>query len=105
MNKIIVKELAFFFLVKLGYKILLRDYECAVGAIDLISKRDGVLVFTEVLTNKEKPSGTMEAATRYYLKRYGITSGVNTCFETVRVTIKKDTEPVFKIARGMAVVL
>lgn len=43
-------------------KILLINYECPLGKVDKITKKDGKLLFY----------GTTEKVVEYYLKRYGI---------------------------------
>jgi len=87
-------ELVYFYLIRLGHKILLREYECARGQVDFISKQGGALVFTEVLVGKEKGAGRLEAIAKYYLSRYGINE-VPTRFEIVRVVFKDGAEPTF----------
>ncbi len=81
---LIGEELAFHFLSARGYKVLLKNYACELGEIDLIAKEKGVLVFIEVKTRSSDAMGMpAEAVTplkrrqivktaHYYLKRYGI---------------------------------
>ena len=81
---ILGEELAFHYLSKIGYKILLKNYECNLGEIDLIAKQNGMLVFIEVKTRRSDAMGLpQESVTfqkrrqivktaQYYLKRYGI---------------------------------
>lgn len=71
-------------LAEAGYKVLLRNYECALGEIDIIAKHQGMLVFIEVKARRSLEAGwPQESVTRqkrrqivkaalYYLKRYGI---------------------------------
>ena len=52
-----------------GYKVLLKQYECSLGEIDLIAKKNGKLFFIMV----DQPiTKTVEKVGNYYLKRYGI---------------------------------
>ena len=78
------EELAFHFLWRRGYKILLRNYVSPLGEIDLIAKEKGALVFVEVKTRRSDAMGVpAESVTHqkrhqivktahYYIKRYGI---------------------------------
>lgn len=78
------EELAFHYLASRGYKLLLRNYECPLGEIDLIAKEKGALVFVEVKTRRDDAMGVPEEGVtshkrrqivktaQYYMKRYGI---------------------------------
>ena len=78
------EELAYHFLKNRGYKVLLKNYECALGEIDLIAKEKGALVFIEVKTRSSLDMGLpQEGVTahkrrqivktaQFYIKRYGI---------------------------------
>lgn len=73
-------ELAYMYLHKSGYKILLRNYESVVGEMDMIAKQNGDLVFVGV--NRE-PLDTVAA---YYIKRYGLNvRNINVRFVRVNV--------------------
>lgn len=105
---ILGEELAFHELRRRGYKVLLRNYECALGEIDLIAKEKGALVFIEVKTRSSDAMGSpAEAVTvqkrrqivrvaKYYLKRYGI-SDASCRFDVVSVRIGPNEEPVIEI--------
>ena len=66
-----------------GYKIILRNFRCEVGEIDIIAREGKTLVFVEVKTrayddptpedqvNSEKQHQITKAA-KYYLSRYGV---------------------------------
>ncbi len=71
------------FLRNLGYKIIVRNFRCQVGEIDIIARDGKTLVFVEVKTrayddptpeeqvNHEKQNQITKAA-KFYLSRYGI---------------------------------
>ena len=100
---ILGEELAFQYLKKQGYKVLLRNYESPLGEIDLIAKEKGALVFIEVKTRSSDamglPSESVTAikrrqilkSARYYIMRYGI-HDVPCRFDVVSVLLPKDGE-------------
>ena len=102
------EELAFHYLKKKGYKVLLRNYESPLGEIDLIAKEKGVLVFIEIKTRSSDAMGSpAESVThlkrhqivktaQYYVKRYGI-HHVPCRFDVVSVWMPNDAEPVIEI--------
>lgn len=67
----------------LGYKIIMRNFNCAIGEIDIIARDGKTLVFVEVKTrayddptpeeqvNPEKQHQITKAA-QFYLTRYGV---------------------------------
>lgn len=54
----------------LGYKVLLKNYNCPLGEVDYVAKKKGYLCFIGI--NKKLTS--LEAVAKYYIKRYGIDS-------------------------------
>ncbi len=98
------EELAFHHLAHQGYKILLRNYECPLGEIDLIAKEKGALVFIEVKTRSSLSMGQpLESVTfrkraqivkcaKYYMKRYGI-KNLPCRFDAVSILILPGQEP------------
>ena len=102
------EELAYHFLSRKGYKILLKNYECALGEIDLIAKEKGALVFVEVKTRRSEAFGSpLDSIThqkrhqivktaRYYLKRYGI-KDVACRFDAVSILILPDQAPIIEV--------
>ncbi len=71
------------FLRNLGYKIIVRNYRCGVGEIDIVARDGKVLVFVEVKTRAyDEPApedqvnpGKQQQLTRVaktYLARYGV---------------------------------
>ena len=101
---VIGEELAFHYLATRGYKILVRNYECALGEIDLVAKEKGALVFIEVKTRASDSMGSpaesvtfhkrrqIAKSAQYYLKRYGI-HNVPCRFDVVSVLIEPGGEP------------
>lgn len=52
-------------LTDLGYRILEANYRCSLGEIDLVARDGDVLVFVEIKTRRDEPSGQVkEAVTR-----------------------------------------
>lgn len=49
-------------LERLGYEIVARNYRCAAGELDLITRKDGTWVFVEVRTRRGRSRGTPEAS-------------------------------------------
>ncbi len=107
---IIGEELAYHYLCAAGYKILLKNYECPLGEIDIIAKEKGALVFIEVKTRSSHEFGfPAESVTfnkrrqivktaQYYLKRYGI-HDVPCRFDVVSVLIPKDQESTIEVIK------
>ena len=70
------------YLRNLGYKIIIRNFRCDLGEIDIIAREGKALVFVEVKTRtdddptpEEQVNPTkrhqLTKAARYYLMRYG----------------------------------
>src|SRR3954452_23162470 len=71
------------FLRNLGYKIIVRNFRCEMGEIDIVARDGKTLVFVEVKTrayddptpeeqvNHVKQSQITKAA-KFYLSRYGV---------------------------------
>jgi len=102
------EELAYHELRRRDYKVLLRNYECPLGEIDLIAKHQGFLVFIEVKTRSSDAMGApAEGVTpekrrqivrvaQFYLKRYGIQE--TPCrFDVAAVRIPPNEEPTVEI--------
>ena len=108
---VIGEELAFHFLNARGYKILLKNYECVLGEIDLIAKEKGVLVFVEVKTRSSLEMGTpaegitfhkrhqIVKTAQYYLKRYGI-KNVPCRFDVVSILMERNKKPQIEIIQN-----
>lgn len=64
------ETLAAEFLRKRGYRILLKNFRCRAGEIDLIAKQGGTLCFIEVKTRQGHSQGEgMEAVTWHKQRR------------------------------------
>jgi putative endonuclease len=98
------EELACHHLISKGYKVLLKNYECILGEIDLVAKEKGALVFVEVKTRSSAVMGhPAEAVTfqkrqqivkaaKFYMKRYGI-NNVPCRFDVVSIFLNQGREP------------
>ena len=105
---ILGEELAFQYLKRRGYKVLLRNYGSPLGEIDLIAKEKGALVFIEVKTRSSEamglPSESVTAmkrrqilkSARYYIARYGI-HDVPCRFDVVSVLLPKEGEAAVEV--------
>lgn len=108
---IVGEELASHYLSANGYKVLLKNYECALGEIDLIAKEGGCLVFIEVKTRRSLAMGLpAESVTfqkrhqiikvaEYYVKRYGI-KDVPCRFDVVSVILPADNKPEIEVIKS-----
>jgi len=63
------EDIAADFLSKKGYAILLRNYRCRYGEIDIIARKDEVLVFIEVKTRTDETFGSPAAAVTFRKQR------------------------------------
>ena len=58
------------YLCKKGYKIVAQNYRCRLGEIDIIARKENVLIFCEVKTRQDKKFGEpFEAVTVYKQSR------------------------------------
>jgi putative endonuclease len=65
------EDLAAAFLLKLGYKILTRNFNSRLGEIDIIAVDKTTLVYVEVKTRTSESYGTAEeAVTSYKMQRF-----------------------------------
>ena len=102
------EALALHYLESAGYKMLLRNYVCPLGEIDIIAKHKGALVFIEVKTRRNDAMGLPEESVtfhkrgqivktaHYYMKRYGI-KDVPCRFDVVSIILPENGEPFFKL--------
>ncbi len=77
------EQVAAQYLIDHGYAVHARNWRCAVGEIDLVTEKDGVLIFVEVRTRRGDRLGTPEesitpakrarliAAAQTYLDEHG----------------------------------
>ncbi len=95
------EELAAQYLRARGYKILVRNYRCSLGEIDLVARHRDTLVFVEVKTRRSEAAGDpaesvtprkraqIERCALYYLKRYGMPD-VPCRFDVVSVRFRSE---------------
>ena len=107
---ILGEELAAHYLRSLGYKILLKNYVCPLGEIDLVARDGKGLVFIEVKTRR--PSASVSGpealthhkrqqickAAQYYLNRYGI-SDIPCRLDVLSIVLEEGTEPSFELIK------
>lgn len=62
-------------LTQKGYKVIDRNFRCRIGEVDVIAIKDGVLVFVEVKTRKNRKFGLPEESVTpqkiYKIRRTG----------------------------------
>lgn len=63
------KKAAKCFLESKGYQILEEEWACHWGKIDLIAKKDGILVFIKVKVCSSEKLGSVHEAVNYFLKK------------------------------------
>lgn len=91
------------FLRNLGYKIILRNFRCDLGEIDIVARDADTLVFVEVKTRtyddpnpedqvNEAKQHQLTKAGKFYLSRYG-TPRPSARFDVVAVVWPKNAEP------------
>jgi putative endonuclease len=56
------EDLALKKIKKLGYKLIIRNYRCPLGEIDIIAKDGDCLVFLEIKTRKGRSTGYAKEA-------------------------------------------
>jgi len=59
------EEIAIRFLTKKGYRILLRNYVCKMGEMDIIAREKETLVFVEVKTRTSTAFGPPQLAVNF----------------------------------------
>jgi len=87
-----------------GYKLIMANYICRLGEIDLIARDNDTLVFIEVRTRKSDKFGLpqetvnlkkqkkIRQVAQYYLK-YNNLSGVKCRFDVVGIVWKEGQKP------------
>ena len=102
------EELARRYLSACGYKILLRNFRCVLGEIDVIARHRDTLVFVEVKTRASEemgsPAESVTARKRarlarlasFYMHRYGI-QDVPCRFDVVSVLMRPGFEPCLEL--------
>lgn len=89
-----------------GYKILLRNFRCPLGEIDIVARDGRTLVFVEVKTRTEDDplpedqvnpfkQHQLTKAGKYYLGRYGVPQPPSR-FDVIAVVWPDGREPVIR---------
>jgi len=100
------EELAAGHLESLGYEIIARRYRVRVGEIDLVARRQGLLVFIEVKTRRQTRFGApaesvhrqkqmrITRAAEWFLQRMktGSSEGPACRFDVIAVTFDADSK-------------
>ena len=63
------EDLATRYLEEAGYDVLQRNYRCALGEIDIIARRGGLLVFIEVKARRNITDAAASPAPQVHLCR------------------------------------
>ncbi|AYE33087.1 YraN family protein [Clostridium septicum] len=63
------EDLAYNYLIHKGYYILKRNFRNRFGEIDLICKKDGIIIFVEVKSRYSSSYGTPLEAITYYKQK------------------------------------
>ncbi len=102
------EDLAHRFLKKKGYKLLLKNYKCPAGELDVIAKHEKYLVFIEIKTRSSLRMGSPAEAlhfhkkrqvvkvAKHYLKRFGI-KNVPCRFDVVLVLMASQKTPLIQL--------
>lgn len=105
------EELAVRFLQAQGYQLLVRNYTCGLGEIDLVARDGGYLVFVEVKTRRSDLKGLpAEAVTprkrrqviktaKAYLQARVAVGEADCRFDVVSVLLRHGEEPVVEVIR------
>lgn len=105
------EELAVRFLQAQGYQLLVRNYTCGLGEIDLVARDGGYLVFVEVKTRRSDLQGLpVEAVTprkrrqvikvaKAYLQARVAVGEADCRFDVVSVLLRRGEEPVVEVIR------
>lgn len=98
------EELAREFLEKSGYRIVLCNYRCKLGEIDIIARDGETLVFIEVKTRTDSAFGSPAAAVtlkkqrqisraaQWYLAEHGL-FGAPARFDVIAIVRRKSGRP------------
>lgn len=71
------------YLVKKGYSILLKNWTCRWGELDLIAEKDGVLTFIEVKYRLTEKYGEIFESLTYAKKKH--------LYRTINIFLKQDS--------------
>src|SRR3989339_810205 len=105
------ETLACQYLVRQGYRIILRNYRTKLGEIDIIAEEQGTLVFVEVKTRRGHQCGhpfeavtpakwrQISKAALQYLAETG-REAHPARFDVVAITIAGEAEPVLELVKN-----
>ncbi len=105
------EEMAFHYLRSRGYKVLIRNYRCVFGEIDLVARDKDTLVFVEVKTRRDESMGPpaesvtfhkrgqITRSARQYLKSHGL-HDVPCRFDVVSLLMRSGCEPEILLIAG-----
>lgn len=96
---------------RLGYKMIIRNYRCSLGEVDLIAKDGDTLVFIEIKTRKSGPvSYAKEAVNARKMRQVSKAAltymkandcyGVKARFDVVAISIMDDRPPQIEVIKN-----
>ena len=96
------EKLAASYLKRRGYRIILRNYRCKLGEIDIIAERDKTIIFAEVRTKQTEgfgpPQYSITAAKRRQISKAALSYirekrlvGQSCRFDVIAVTFSSES--------------
>ncbi len=99
-------EAAARFLVRRGYDVIERDWECSAGKIDIIARDEDTLIFVEVKTRKDNEQGfpTEKASEKKRTKYEKIALAFLHDFEEVDLMVRFDMISIVVVSPDRALI-